>query len=143
MAEIVFDMSELYAEADRLASAAARALAELRPSVTEAASRVESQLKAEASRSKSFKRIAGSINFEQKVTANSAEAIVGPRKSGAGNLANIAYFGGGAWAHPTGKRGWQQGPGGGGTLPDPQEALDAEAKGFEQSVSDALERLLS
>lgn len=143
MAEIVFDMSELYAEADRLAAAAGRALSEARPAVTEGAEKVASQLRSEAGRSRHFGKIASAINYEQKVTANSAEAIIGPRKTRAGNLAVIAYFGGKPWGHSTGKRGWQQGPGGGGTLPDPQLALDAAGQSFEQAVGDALERLLT
>ena len=100
----------------------------MRPVLTKGAVNVKNQLQAEARGSRHF-RFAGLINFEQHVTANTAEAEIGPRKVGAGNLANIAYFGGSN--------------GGGGTLPDPELALQAEAPAFEDQLGKALEGLLS
>ena len=52
-------------------------------------------------------------------------AIVGPEKRGAGNLANIAYFGG---VH-----------GGGGHIPDPMGALAAEVPKLEKALIDSVD----
>ena len=48
------------------------------------------------------------------------EAEIGPETGGAGSLAGFAYFGGVN--------------GGGGTVPDPQGALDAEAPNVEKHL---------
>ena len=71
-------------------------------------------------------RIAAFISYD--LDADGFGGEVGPRKEGAGNLANIAYFGG---AH-----------GGGGTVPDPRGALEAEAPRFEKALADMAAELL-
>ena len=53
---------------------------------------------------------------------------VGPRKGKPGSIANIAYFGGAN--------------GGGGTVPDPRGALEAEAPRFEKALTDLVGEIL-
>lgn len=72
-----------------------------RPVVMKGATNIKKQLREEMGKSKHFKA-ARYIDFELDEDGYGAE--IGPIKEGAGNLANIAYFGG---AH-----------GGGGTVPD-------------------------
>ena len=82
---------------------------------------IKTQLREEAGRSRHFK-IARHITFDEVESLAGPAVEVGPTRTGAGRLANIAYFGG---VH-----------GGGGTLPDPQGALDAEGPKFIQALSD-------
>ena len=85
---------------------------------------IKEAMREDANESRYFRRIARYIDFDQ--VGLSAE--IGPNKRGAGNLANIAYFGG---AH-----------GGGGTVRDPQRAADEEAPRFEKALAQIAERLL-
>lgn len=88
-------------------------VAKVRPIVLRGGLNIERQLRAEASGSRHFK-MARTITTEMH---GDTEVEVGPESRGAGNLAHIAYFGGAR--------------GGGGSVPDPQGALDAEAPAFE------------
>ncbi len=104
---------------------------EMRPKldgVTERAGlNMKRQLQAEARQSKSFGVIASAISYDTIRTRDSSGVEVGPVKGSPGSLANIAYFG-------TSR--------GGGTVPDPRGALDAEAPRFEEYVSRIVEGLL-
>jgi hypothetical protein len=100
----------------------------VRDAVKSSGDSVIKTMKADASKSGSF-RFAGRISGEMKGNAGTSIFEGGPVKGGAGSLANIAYFGG---AH-----------GGGGTVRDPQQALNEEAPKFEKSIGDAVEDLLS
>ena len=81
---------------------------------------IKAQLREEAAHSLHFK-LARYIGFDEVESLAGPAVEVGPTRTGAGRLANIAYFGG---VH-----------GGGGTLPDPQGALDAEAPQFEAALA--------
>lgn len=123
-----FDISiddEGLAEALRAAAADLPRL--VRPVVAKGALNVKTKLRSEASGSRHF-RLASFITYDTKETSSGAEAEIGPEKRGAGNLGNIAYFGG---AH-----------GGGGTLPDPQLAANEEAPRFEKAIGDIVDGLL-
>lgn len=104
---------------------------EMRPkldAVTERAGlNIKRQLQAEARQSKSFGVIAPAISYDTIRTRDSSGVEVGPVKGSPGSLANIAYFG-------TSR--------GGGTVPDPRGALDAEAPRFEEYVGRIVEDLL-
>lgn len=135
------DVSELLAVATELDSL--DVMPELVPTVRKAAKNVQDELKKEARESEHFARVAGRISFDTTVSADSVDVSLGPRKGGAGSLAHIAYFGGSAWSgRKNPGRGWQQGPGGGGTLPDPDIALQAEAPTLERFVGEILEGLI-
>lgn len=88
---------------------------------------IKRQLQAEARESKSFGVIARAISYDTIRTRDSSGVEVGPVKGSPGSLANIAYFG-------TSR--------GGGTVPDPRGALDAEAPRFEEYVGRIVEDLL-
>ncbi len=75
---------------------------------------IKREMRRDAEPSAHFAQIAPTIGFDQtKSGPREWEWEIGPAKRRGGNLANIAYFGG---AH-----------GGGGTIRDPQAALDDEA----------------
>lgn len=108
------DMARLAAD---LAAAPDRLMREVKPIVSKGSLNVKNQLIREASGSRSFGSIARSIGYELTETATSVEGEIGPdksRNSSAGLL--MAYYG--------------QSRGGGGTLPDPLLALQAEEPGF-------------
>lgn len=127
-------MSDLDDLAADLASSPERVMREIKQVVSKGALKIKDQLKKEAAGSQSFGRMAATINYELNATGNSVEAEIGPDKDvmtsrkkssrygpnsspgSAASLAGIAYFGGSR--------------GGGGTLPDPQLALDAEESSF-------------
>lgn len=82
---------------------------------------IKTHLRAEASGSRHF-RLARHITFDERESLGGPGVEVGPERQGAGRLGVIAYFGG---VH-----------GGGGTLPDPRGALDAEMPGFVKALAD-------
>lgn len=133
-------MSDLESLAADLASSPERVMREVKQVVSKGALNIKKQLISEAQGSQSFGRVAATINYDLNVDGNSAEAEIGPDKDvatpwgsrrgnrpgsdgSAASLAGIAYFGGSR--------------GGGGTLPDPIGALEAEGPNFIA----ALERL--
>lgn len=83
--------------------------------VAKGALNIKTTMREDAAESNYFE-IGRHITYDQ--VGLSAE--IGPEKRGAGNLANIAYFGG---AH-----------GGGGTVRDPQRAAEEEAPKFERAL---------
>lgn len=86
-------------------------------------------MKADASKSRHFKFVGLITSERTKRGPVNHEWVVGPLKSGAGNLAGIAYFGGAN--------------GGGRSIRDPQQALDQVQPGFESAMSTLIERVLS
>lgn len=115
------DLDELAAD---LASSPERVMREIKSVVSKGSLNIKNQLVREASGSRSFGSIAKAIGYELTETGNSVQGEIGPtseRNAAAGLL--MAY--------------WGQSRGGGGTLPDPINALQAEEAGF---IS-ALERL--
>ena len=88
---------------------------------------IKRQLVAEMSGSRHFGQIARAISYEIQDRAGSIELVAGPVKGSPGSLANIAYWGGSR---------------GGGTVPDPKGALDAEAPVASAYLLDLLARHL-
>lgn len=121
------DTHEIREYATRLKEATGHARTALDHVVARAGYNMKKQLQAEARESKSFGVIARSIRYNTTKNLNSVYVDVGPVKGSPGSLANIAYFG-------TSR--------GGGTVPDPRGALDAEAPRFEEYVSRIVEGLL-
>lgn len=80
--------------------------------------------------SRYFNQIAGRVTYDTTLTASGISAEIGPETKGAvvGDLYHIAVFGGAN--------------GGGGTIPDPQYLLDAEAKVVERYLGEIVERAL-
>lgn len=127
-----FDASELRSFAGVVGRARSGLVRALRPVVERGALNVKNQLQEEMAASRHFKGAAGSISYtvygREAFGSEQVEAEIGPDKSRRGGaLANIAYFG-------TSR--------GGGTVPDPQGALDAETPHFERALGDVLEELL-
>lgn len=118
----MLDDSEVRTLAADLRSAPARVLPLAAAAVKRGAVNIKDQLRREMSASKYFKGAARDITFD--LDASGLDAEIGP-ESGPGRpgaLANIAYFGSSR---------------GGGTVPDPQGALDAEAPKLERALRDA------
>jgi hypothetical protein len=117
-------VSDLEALATDLTSAPRRVAREVKQVVSKGSLNVKNQLIQEASGSAHFGQVARSIGYDLTVTDAYVEGEIGPQKErdmSAGLLG--AYWG------------WSKG--GGGTLPDPIGALQAE----EPKVAEALERL--
>lgn len=119
------DVSELRAFAVELDQVPDSVVRKIRPVVSKGALNIRDQMRAEMSRSRSFRQIAPTINYDLNVQADGMEAEIGPdKRRRAARLANIAYFGGAR--------------GGGGTVPDPRGALEAEVPRFESALSKLL-----
>lgn len=129
MASIEFDASELRTLSADLSRASTKIAGEARGLVNTGALKIKRQLVAEMGASAHFKGAARDISYDIVADRDGVEAQVGPR-SGRGNpgaLGLIAYFG-------TSK--------GGGTVPDPKGALEAEIPHFEKALGDVLGGLL-
>ena len=112
----VDDFSQLDAFAAVLAQAVPAIQPKVKAVVSKGALNIKKQLREEAEKSLHFKRLGWTISYDITEDAGEVGAEIGPEKKAAGNLGNIAYFGG---VH-----------GGGATLPDPQLALEVEADRF-------------
>lgn len=119
---MVVDVSELRKLASDLSSAPKLVRSEARGVIAKGALNIKDQMRDEVARSRHFK-FAHTVSYDLKVGGDTIEAEVGPETGGVGSLAGFAYFGGVN--------------GGGGTVPDPQGALDAEAPNVEKYL-DAL-----
>lgn len=89
------------------------------------ANNIKRQQQAEMRASKHFGAVAGAISYDLRTGGGFGggfvEAEIGPTKGAPGSLANIAYFGGSR---------------GGGTVPDPSVALEAEEPKFNRALED-------
>lgn len=121
----VDDFSQLDAFAATLAAAGSVVQPKVKAVVSKGALNIKNQLRSEAEKSPAFKRLAWTVSYDLTEDPSGTEAEIGPEKKAAGNLGNIAYFGG---AH-----------GGGATLPDPQQALDDEADRFMSTLELAVD----
>lgn len=129
------DSDELRAFSKDLTAAGSGIASKVLPVVHKGAGKIKAQLRREMQSSNHFKGITRSIDYSMKFGtgsragggAGAIEAEIGPRKGKPGSLANIAYFGGAR---------------GGGTVPDPKGALEAEIPHFEKALGDVLEGLL-
>lgn len=133
MTRVTTDASELRTLAADMRAVPERLTRHVYPVVAKGALNVKTAMVADAEASPHFKGIARSIGFDIHQTSFAGdgvlEAEVGPSSAAGspGNLANIAYFG-------TSR--------GGGTVRDPQAALDDEAPKFERALGDLLDDLL-
>ena len=125
MADISVDMSEIRSLAADMTAVDGRLKRHLIPTVRKAGVNVKNQMQSEASQSRHF-RFAHLISFDEIDGGYGVE--VGPEPVGAGKLENIAYFGGVN--------------GGGGTVPDPRGALEAESARFLEELGKAAEGLI-
>ena len=121
-----FDSSELRKLGKDLGVIHRKAAPEIGRSVSKGALNIKNQLQREARGSRHFGQIAPTVDYEMVSSPGSAAADIGPNKNrgGSASLAGIAYFGS---SRP-----------GGGTLPDPVKALDAEAPKLDSAISDIL-----
>ena len=131
VAELAYDLRELPTKVQR----------EVPKVVDKGAHNIKEQLRSEMASSTHFKGAAGSISYD--IHDGGYVAEIGPDKARGGSIANIAYFGGGPWSgRKRPGRGWQSGPGGGGTVADPRGALEAEAPNVERELGDLVARIL-
>lgn len=121
------DDAELRALAVDLQAAPKIVRSEARAVLARGAMNIKRQLISEAGRSRHF-RIARTISYDFVGTGGALAVEVGPKTGGVGSLAGIAYFGGAR--------------GGGGTIPDPKGALEAEAPAVEKYIGDLIEKAL-
>ena len=122
------DTSELDALGVELQQVGGKVEGALPGAARKSATKIRDDWRAAASKSRHFK-IAETVTFDEKATADGYEAEIGPdRQFRAARLAGIAHFGGAN--------------GGGGTIGDPQRFADAEADGFAKAVADLVERAL-
>lgn len=128
------DDSELRALGADLVRAGSGIAARVRPVVLRGAGNISRQMRREMSASEYFKPAAGTIGFDLRTFEGFGvgviEAEIGPSAEAGspGNIANVAYFGGAN--------------GGGGTVPDPQGALDEEMPRYIAALEDVLGDLL-
>lgn len=103
------------------------ARSDARQVINRGAVNVKRQLVSEMQTSPSFRGVASAISFDMEERAGSVEAVIGPVKGSPGSLANIAYWGGSR---------------GGGTVPEPMGALQAEVPTTAQYLLDLVARHL-
>ena len=120
------DVSELRKLATDLSSAPKLVRSEARAVVSKGALNIRNQMRDEAKRR--HYDFSHRISYDIRVSGDTIEAEIGPETGGVGSLAGIAYFGGVN--------------GGGGTVPDPQGALDAEAPNVEKYLAELAEKAL-
>lgn len=116
------DVGDLLRFGDDLVAAADELLDKVKPVVARGALNIKMSMQDDMKQSEHFKQVARSITYDVSQGQGWVEAEIGPKTAGqvVGDLAHLAYFGG---AH-----------GGGGTVRDPQGALDDEADNFEQAL---------
>lgn len=119
------DDSELRAFSADLTAAATKVALGAPAVVNNGARKIKDQMIVEMAASNSFKGATEAISYDLDAAGLSAE--IGPVRGKPGSLANIAYFG-------TSR--------GGGTVPDPQGALEAEIPAFEKALADLAEGAL-
>lgn len=127
--KIEMDARELTAFGNDLKRAVKHTEAELKPIIAKGALNIKKQLRKEMYGSDHFKGAGSSISYDIFVGLGATWADIGPSSDGGspGNLANIAYFG-------TSR--------GGGTVPDPLKALEAEYPNVERYLTKLVEGLL-
>ena len=117
------DTSELDRLAVELGQAPLKVAKGIPPVVRKGSLNIKNQLTEEMRGSTSFKG-AADMSYETRASGDGFEGEIGPRSDAgrAGNLANIAYFGGAN--------------GGGGTVPAPKGGRAAEAPRFVKALED-------
>ena len=128
MTRIEIDMSEVREFAADLRQVDSRLARHVKPVVKRGATNIKDQMVEEMKSSAWFAPVARGISYDLVDDGYTAE--IGPTRGPGqvGSLANIAYFGGGVQP-------------GGGTVPDPRGALDAEVPRFQKALADLAEEL--
>lgn len=122
------DTSELDALARDFGAIPAAMVPKMRGVVAKSALNVKNLMRADASKSRHFKQLAPTINYDLETNGDVIEAEIGPSGGGSASLAGIAYFG-------TSKPG-------GGTVRNPEDAMLEEAPNFYEYAFKATEGLL-
>ena len=129
MASVSIDTSEVRALAADMRQVDERMNRYVLGIVEKGANNIKNQLRAEMSASRHFKGATSAITYDLNLKGFGGggiiEAEIGPERGRPGSIANIAYFGGSN--------------GGGGTVPDPQGALDAELPNFSRALEELAE----
>lgn len=120
MASVEFDTSQVDDLAQDLARAGSEVERKAEPVIERGALNIKNQLREEMAGSYWFKGVASAMSYDR----DGLEAEVGPEKGAPGSLANIAYFGSSR---------------GGGTVPDPIHALEAEVPNVERWLAEVAE----
>lgn len=118
------DASEVRAFAVELQTVPDNVVRKIPGVVKKGANNIKQTMVADFGRSRSFHQIGRAVSYDISMDATGVEAEIGPVKGSPGSLANIAYFGGAN--------------GGGGTIRDPERALEEEVPRFESALSDLL-----
>ena len=122
MTRISIDTSELRTLAADMRAVDGRLARHIVPVVSKGALNIKKQIQADfrASGNAGFRYVAGTVSYDLETSTDAISAEIGPDKP-SGALANIAVFGSSR---------------GGGTVPDPAKALEAEADGFAQHLAE-------
>lgn len=128
MAGIEVDTSEVRELIADLTSASDRVAVGAPAVIFKGAMNIKAQLRDEMGASRHFKGAASAIDFDIEDGGLTAEIGPSAEAGSPGNLGNIAYFG-------TSR--------GGGTVPDPRDALEAEAPKVTKALADLAAELLS
>lgn len=108
-----------------------------KPIIKEGGQALQKGMKADLVASTHFKGAARDVTYDIVDGGFGVEA--GPENP----IASIGYFGGAPWTQRVNPgRGWQQGPGGGGTVRDPREVLLEVAPPITRSIADLAVELL-
>lgn len=123
------DTSEVRAFTAKLTDSARAIEKDVRAVVSKGALSIKRQMVTDMAASPHFKGTASAITYDLSGNAFFSEAQIGPKVGDGerGGLGGIAYFGNSR---------------GGGTVADPQLALDAEVPKFEKALGDILGGLL-
>lgn len=124
MARVTIDTSEVRAAVADMSGVDGRLRPDVAASLKRGANNIKTDLVEQMRASKHFKGFAPGISYDM---VDDFEAEIGPTKGGPGAGANIAYFG-------TSR--------GGGTVEDPEEALERELPTFEEHMLDIAERVV-
>lgn len=122
------DTSELDSLARDFGAIPAAMVPKIRGVVAKSALNTKNLMRADARKSRHFKQLAPTINYDLETSGDVIEAEIGPAGGGAASLAGIAYFG-------TSKPG-------GGTVRNPEDAMLEEAPNFYEFAFKATEGLL-
>lgn len=125
MTGVNIDASEVRAFATDLGEVGLRVARGVPAVVSKGALNIKNQLRGEMGASGHFKGAAHAVGYDILDGGFAAEIGPSAEAGSPGNLANLAYFGGSN--------------GGGGTVPDPRGALEAEVSRFEKALMDLAE----
>lgn len=120
MTSVEFDTSQVDDLAQDLARAGSDVERKAEPVIERGALNIKNQLREEMQASAHFRPVARAISYDR----DGLEADIGPERGSPGSLANIAYFGSSR---------------GGGTVPDPIHALEAEVPNVERWLAEVAE----